>query len=46
MTQNVTSPSIYALGTLTTALSFFVIGISIGSIALIQRRRLGSVTKL
>jgi putative spermidine/putrescine transport system permease protein len=45
MTQNVTSPSIYALGTLTTALSFFVIGISIGSIALIHRRRLGSVTK-
>ena len=45
MTQNVTSPSIYALGTLTTALSFAVIGISLGSIALIQRRRLGSVTK-
>ena len=34
MTQNVTSPSIYALGTLTTALSsFLVIGISLGSIA-------------
>jgi putative spermidine/putrescine transport system permease protein len=43
MTQNVTSPSIYALGTLTTALSFLVIGISLGSIALIQRHRLGSV---
>ena len=41
MTQNVTSPSIYALGTLTTALSFLVIGIALGSIALIQRRRLG-----
>src|SRR5271155_3275643 len=44
MTTNVTSPVIYALGTLTTALSFLVIGISLGSIALIQRRRLGSVT--
>jgi len=39
MTQNVTSPSIYALGTLTTALSFVVIGASLGAIALIQRRR-------
>ncbi len=39
MTQNVTSPSIYALGTLTTALSFFVIAVSLGSIALIERRR-------
>jgi putative spermidine/putrescine transport system permease protein len=39
MTQNVTSPSIYALGTLTTALSFVVIGVALGSIALIQRRR-------
>jgi putative spermidine/putrescine transport system permease protein len=43
MTQNVTSPSIYALGTLTTGLSFAVIGVSLGAIALIQRRRLGSV---
>jgi putative spermidine/putrescine transport system permease protein len=43
MTQNVTSPSIYALGTLTTALSFLVIGVSLGSIALIRRHRLGSV---
>jgi len=45
MTQNVTSPSIYALGTLTTALSFLVIGISLGSIALIQRRRRGGLAK-
>ncbi len=45
MTQNVTSPSIYALGTLTTALSFVVIGLSLGSIALIQRRRQGALTK-
>jgi putative spermidine/putrescine transport system permease protein len=41
MTQNVTSPSIYALGTLTTVFSLVVIGISLGAVALIQRRRLG-----
>jgi putative spermidine/putrescine transport system permease protein len=41
MTQNVTSPSIYALGTLTTIFSFIVIGISLGAVALIRRRRLG-----
>jgi putative spermidine/putrescine transport system permease protein len=44
MTQNVTSPSLYALGTLTTALSFVVIGTALGAIAIIQRRRLGSLT--
>jgi putative spermidine/putrescine transport system permease protein len=41
MTQNVTSPSIYALGTVTTAVSFVVIGVALGSIALIERRRGG-----
>jgi putative spermidine/putrescine transport system permease protein len=41
MTQNVTSPSIYALGTLTTALSFAVIAIALSAIMLIQRRRMG-----
>ncbi len=41
MTQNVTSPSIYALGTLTTIFSFVVIGISLSAVALIQRRRAG-----
>jgi putative spermidine/putrescine transport system permease protein len=41
MTQNVTSPSIYALGTLTTVFSFVVIGISLSAVALIRRRRLG-----
>jgi putative spermidine/putrescine transport system permease protein len=41
MTQNVTSPSIYALGTLTTAFSFIVIAVSLGAVALIRRRRLG-----
>jgi len=41
MTQNVTSPSIYALGTLTTIFSFVIIGISLSAVALIQRRRVG-----
>jgi putative spermidine/putrescine transport system permease protein len=40
MTTNVTSPALYALGTLTTALSFLIIALCLGSIALIQRRRL------
>lgn len=39
MTLNVTSPSLYALGTVTTVISFLAIGLSLGSIALIQRRR-------
>jgi putative spermidine/putrescine transport system permease protein len=39
MTTNVTSPALYALGTVTTAVSFFVITFALGSIALIQRRR-------
>jgi putative spermidine/putrescine transport system permease protein len=39
MTTNVTSPALYALGTLTTAVSFLVIAVALGSIALIQRRR-------
>jgi len=46
MTQNVTSPSIYALGTMTTGLSFLVIGISLGAIALIQRHRGSAVGEL
>ncbi|SRR6266702_1192460 len=41
MTTNVTSPALYALGTVTTAFSFVVIGISLSAIALIQRRRFG-----
>lgn len=41
MTTNVTSPALFALGTVTTAISFFVIIISLGSIAIIQRRRAG-----
>src|SRR2546427_1038064 len=39
MTTDVTSPALYALGTLTTAVSFVVITIALTSIALIQRRR-------
>jgi len=39
MTTNVTSPALFAVGTVTTVISFFVIGASLGSIALIQRHR-------
>jgi len=39
MTLNVTSPALYALGTVTTIVSFLIIGLALGSIVLIQRRR-------
>ena len=39
MTTNVTSPALYALGTVTTAISFLAIGFALGAIVLIQRRR-------
>ncbi len=39
MTLNVTSPSLYALGTVTTIVSFFIIGASLGTIVFIQKRR-------
>ena len=39
MTLNVTSPSLYALGTVTTIVSFVIIAICLGSIGLIQKRR-------
>lgn len=39
MTTNVTSPALYALGTVTTAISFVAIGLALGSIAYIQHRR-------
>ncbi len=39
MTLNVTSPSLYALGTVTTVVSFVIIGVSLGTIAFIQKRR-------
>ncbi|MBS0519996.1 MAG: ABC transporter permease [Proteobacteria bacterium] len=39
MTTNVTSPTLYAVGAVTTIVSFLVISIALGSIAFIQRRR-------
>lgn len=39
MTTNVTSPTLYAVGAVTTLVSFFVIAIGLGSIAIVQRRR-------
>ncbi len=39
MTTNITSPALYALGTVTTAISFVVIIISLSAIAIIQGRR-------
>ena len=39
MTLNVTSPSLYALGTVSTVVSFLIIGLSLGSIVLIQKQR-------
>jgi putative spermidine/putrescine transport system permease protein len=39
MTTNVTSPALYALGTLTTAVSFVAIALALASMALIQRQR-------
>jgi putative spermidine/putrescine transport system permease protein len=39
MTTNVTSPALYALGTVTTVVSFVVITLALTSIAMIQRQR-------
>lgn len=39
MTTNVTSPALYALGTVTTAVSLTAIALAIGSIAYIQHKR-------
>jgi len=39
MTTNVTTPVLYALGTVTTLFSFLIIGGTVGVIALISRRR-------
>ena len=36
MTTNVTSPALYALGTVTTLVSFTAIALALGSIAIIQ----------
>lgn len=40
MTTNVTTPVLYALGTVTTVFSFLIIGGTVGLIAFINRRRL------
>jgi putative spermidine/putrescine transport system permease protein len=39
MTTNVTTPVLYALGTLTTAVSFLIIFVCLAGITLVQRRR-------
>jgi putative spermidine/putrescine transport system permease protein len=39
MTTNITTPVLYALGSLTTALSFTIIGITVGTVLWLQRRR-------
>ena len=39
MTTNVTTPVLYALGTVTTAISFLVIVAALGGVLLMQRRR-------
>ena len=41
MTTNVTSPALYALGTVTTVVSFLVITVALSSIIIIQRKRSG-----
>jgi putative spermidine/putrescine transport system permease protein len=41
LTSTVTTPSIYALGTVTTVVSFLVMGLAIGLAALLARRRKG-----
>ncbi|WP_029008707.1 ABC transporter permease [Azospirillum halopraeferens] len=41
MTTNVTTPVLYALGTLTTAFSFVVIGAALAAVAVLRRRRAG-----
>jgi putative spermidine/putrescine transport system permease protein len=43
MTLNVTSPSLYALGTVTTIISFIIIGACLGTIGVIQKRRAHNV---
>ncbi len=43
MTLNVTSPSLYALGTVTTIISFAIIAVCLGTIAHLQRRRASRV---
>ncbi len=44
LTTTVTTPEIYALGTVTTGVSLLVIGLAFGSFLAIQRRRARRVT--
>ena len=44
LTSTVTTPSIYALGTVTTLLSFFVIGAALGAAFLLRRRARAAAT--
>ena len=39
MTTNVTTPVLYALGTVTTGVSFLVIGLALASVIVLRRRR-------
>jgi putative spermidine/putrescine transport system permease protein len=43
MTLNVTSPALYALGTVTTIVSFLIIGLALGTIVVLQKRRAARV---
>lgn len=45
MVTNITSPALYALATVTTLISFVIIALSLGSIAIIQRRRQGRIAR-
>ena len=45
MTQNVTTPDLYAIGAFTTAVSLLVILISLGAITFIQKQRAGIARK-
>lgn len=42
MTTNVTSPALYALGTITSLVSFVAIGLALGLIRSLQKKRLGN----
>jgi len=44
MTTTVTTPSLFAIGTLTTAISFTIIAIALTSIARVQKRRRGRIS--
>ena len=46
MTLNVTSPSLYALGTVTTIISFIIIVVCLGTIGQLQKRRASRVPAL